>query len=151
MKRTKNARKMHMVFNVQSGTVEVKMHENEFTVHRRGIWQVPRGEFFQELEFCVRWCMSGDVVDVWLLLRERLAHHPLVFFSFSSSQTHPCPPVPFHHVFSQSPNNLTPHLTSTHQTYSSFPGNTYSIRNIGRGTARVFFAQAMQTTVQDDE
>ncbi len=44
MKRTKNSRKMHMVFNVQSGTVEVKVHENEFTVHRRGIWQVPRGE-----------------------------------------------------------------------------------------------------------
>ncbi len=30
-------------------------------------------------------------------------------------------------------------------------GNTYSIRNVGSGTARVFFAQAMQTTVQDDE
>jgi centromere protein C len=44
MKRTKNSRKMHMVFNVQSGTVEVKVHENEFTVHKGGIWQVPRGE-----------------------------------------------------------------------------------------------------------
>lgn len=43
MKRTKNSRKMHMVFNVQSGTVEVKVHENEFTVHKGGIWQVPRG------------------------------------------------------------------------------------------------------------
>jgi hypothetical protein len=43
MKRTKNSRKMHMVFNVQSGAVEVKVHENEFTVHRGGIWQVPRG------------------------------------------------------------------------------------------------------------
>ncbi|KAH8716929.1 kinetochore CENP-C fungal-like protein [Phaeosphaeriaceae sp. PMI808] len=42
MKRTKNSRKMHMVFNVQSGTVEVKVYENEFTVHRGGIWQVPR-------------------------------------------------------------------------------------------------------------
>ncbi|KNG51104.1 cupin domain-containing protein [Stemphylium lycopersici] len=31
MKRTKNSRFMHMVFNVQSGTVEVRMHENEFT------------------------------------------------------------------------------------------------------------------------
>jgi hypothetical protein len=46
MKRTKNSRKMHMVFNVQSGTVEVKLHENEFTVHRGGIWQVPRGELY---------------------------------------------------------------------------------------------------------
>jgi hypothetical protein len=44
MKRTKNSRKMHMVFNVQSGAVEVKVHENEFTVHRGGVWQVPRGE-----------------------------------------------------------------------------------------------------------
>ncbi|KAF1844663.1 cupin domain-containing protein [Cucurbitaria berberidis CBS 394.84] len=46
MKRTKNSRKMHMVFNVQSGTVEVKVHENEFTVHRYGIWQVPRGNMY---------------------------------------------------------------------------------------------------------
>jgi hypothetical protein len=46
MKRTKNSRKMHMVFNVQSGVVEVRVHENEFTVHRGGIWQVPRGELF---------------------------------------------------------------------------------------------------------
>ena len=45
MKRSKNSRKMHMVFNVQSGAVEVKVHENEFTVHKDGIWQVPRGEF----------------------------------------------------------------------------------------------------------
>lgn len=45
MKRSKNSRKMHMVFNVQSGTVEVKVHENEFTVHKGGIWQVPRGKF----------------------------------------------------------------------------------------------------------
>jgi hypothetical protein len=43
MKRTKNSRYMHMVFNVQSGTVEVKVHENEFTLHRQGVWQVPRG------------------------------------------------------------------------------------------------------------
>jgi hypothetical protein len=43
MKRTKNSRYMHMVFNVQSGTVEVRMHENEFTVHKQGVWQVPRG------------------------------------------------------------------------------------------------------------
>jgi len=43
MKRTKNSRIMHMLFNVQYGTVEVKVHENEFTVHKGGIWQVPRG------------------------------------------------------------------------------------------------------------
>jgi hypothetical protein len=44
---------MHMVFNVQSGTVEVKVHENEFTVHKQGIWQVPRGTLFSLLpSFC---------------------------------------------------------------------------------------------------
>lgn len=46
MKRTKNSRIMHMLFNVQYGTVEVKVHENEFTVHKGGIWQVPRGTLF---------------------------------------------------------------------------------------------------------
>jgi centromere protein C len=46
MKRSKNSRKMHMVFNVLSGAVEVKVHENEFTVHKGGIWQVPRGESY---------------------------------------------------------------------------------------------------------
>ncbi|KAI8943595.1 hypothetical protein NX059_001587 [Plenodomus lindquistii] len=71
MKRTKNSRMMHMIFNVQYGTVEVKVHVNEFTVHRGGIWQVPRG-------------------------------------------------------------------------------NTYSIKNVGNGTARVFFAQAREAAVQED-
>ncbi|KAH6642439.1 cupin domain-containing protein [Boeremia exigua] len=46
MKRSKNSRRMHMVFNVQYGTVEVRVHENEFTVHRGGIWQVPRGNTY---------------------------------------------------------------------------------------------------------
>ena len=45
MKRTKNSRYMHMIFNVQSGTVEVRMHENEFVVHKMGVWHVPRGMF----------------------------------------------------------------------------------------------------------
>ncbi|KAI0584252.1 Mif2 multi-domain protein [Pyrenophora tritici-repentis] len=72
MKRTKNSRYMHMVFNVQSGTVEVRMHENEFTVHKQGVWQVPRG-------------------------------------------------------------------------------NTYSIKNIGSGTARIFFAQARELHVQEED
>ncbi|KAF2129105.1 hypothetical protein P153DRAFT_367380 [Dothidotthia symphoricarpi CBS 119687] len=46
MKRSKNSRKMHMVFNVQSGTVEAKVDENEFTVHKSGVWQVPRGNIY---------------------------------------------------------------------------------------------------------
>ncbi|KAL1795446.1 hypothetical protein ACET3X_005670 [Alternaria dauci] len=70
MKRTKNSRYMHMIFNVQSGTVEVRMHENEFVVHKMGVWQVPRG-------------------------------------------------------------------------------NTYSIKNIGSGTARIFFSQARELHVED--
>lgn len=49
MKRSKNSRKMHMVFNVQSGALEVKVHENEFTVHKGGIWQVPRGKLCTHL------------------------------------------------------------------------------------------------------
>jgi centromere protein C len=44
MKRTKNARRMHMCFHVQSGAVEVKIHENQFVVRRGGVWQVPRGK-----------------------------------------------------------------------------------------------------------
>ncbi|PSN68382.1 hypothetical protein BS50DRAFT_587562 [Corynespora cassiicola Philippines] len=45
MKRTKNSRRMHMVFHVHAGAVEVKMHDNEFSVHKGGVFQVPRGEF----------------------------------------------------------------------------------------------------------
>ena len=52
MKRTKNSRYMHMIFNVQSGTVEVRVHENEFTVHKQGVWQVPRGTFFLIIILC---------------------------------------------------------------------------------------------------
>ncbi|KAG9195779.1 hypothetical protein G6011_00900 [Alternaria panax] len=72
MKRTKNSRYMHMIFNVQQGVVEVRMHENEFVVRKNGVWQVPRG-------------------------------------------------------------------------------NTYSIKNIGSGTARVFFSQARELHVDDAE
>lgn len=37
------------------------------------------------------------------------------------------------------------------QTNSSHAGNTYSIRNVGSGTARVFFAQAREMNAQDEE
>ncbi|KAI4649802.1 uncharacterized protein J4E79_009648 [Alternaria viburni] len=80
MKRTKNSRYMHMIFNVQSGTVEVRVHENEFTVHKQGVWQVPRAN---------EWSITT--------------------------------------------------------------GNTYSIKNIGSGTARVFFAQARELHVEEAE
>ncbi|CAI6330421.1 unnamed protein product [Periconia digitata] len=46
MKRSKNSRRMHLVFHVQSGAVEVKVHENVFTVHRGGVWHVPRGNTY---------------------------------------------------------------------------------------------------------
>jgi hypothetical protein len=39
---------------------------------------------------------------------------------------------------------------SNTQTDLSCPGNTYSIKNIGSGTARVFFAQAREVTAQID-
>ena len=52
MKRSKNSRKMHMVFHVVAGALEVKVHENEFTVHKGGLWQVPRGEL-QTIVPCV--------------------------------------------------------------------------------------------------
>jgi hypothetical protein len=40
---------------------------------------------------------------------------------------------------------------SERETDQSYAGNTYSIRNIGSGTARVFFAQAREMNVQDEE
>jgi hypothetical protein len=76
MKRTKNSRKMHMVFNVQSGTVEVKVHENEFTVHRGGIWQVPRGMFY----------LSYIFISPIFLSRTASAKHALVFANFGTSR-----------------------------------------------------------------
>jgi hypothetical protein len=33
----------------------------------------------------------------------------------------------------------------------SYAGNTYSIRNVGSGTARVFFAQTREKTAGDEE
>ncbi|KAF2792147.1 hypothetical protein K505DRAFT_326353 [Melanomma pulvis-pyrius CBS 109.77] len=72
IKRTKNSRRMHMVFHVTAGAVEVKVHDSDFTVHKGGVWQVPRG-------------------------------------------------------------------------------NTYSIRNVGSGTSRVFFSQAFEKTAEAEE
>ncbi|KAF2471291.1 uncharacterized protein BDR25DRAFT_260740 [Lindgomyces ingoldianus] len=45
-KRTKNCRRMHMVFFVQTGTVTVRVHDNEFTIRKGGLWQVPRGNTY---------------------------------------------------------------------------------------------------------
>ncbi|KAF1831065.1 hypothetical protein BDW02DRAFT_582393 [Decorospora gaudefroyi] len=69
MKRSKNSRLMHMVFNVQFGTVEVRVHENEFTVHKQGVWQVPRGMLLLSLMFHISFfsaptqhrCVGGKI------------------------------------------------------------------------------------------
>ena len=63
MKRTKNSRYMHMIFNVQSGTVEVRMHENEFVVHKMGVWQVPRGMF------CAFFVFARLLSSIWMAMR----------------------------------------------------------------------------------
>jgi hypothetical protein len=44
LKRPKNSRRMHMVFFVATGTVEVTVHQSSFTIHHGGVFQVPRGE-----------------------------------------------------------------------------------------------------------
>jgi len=44
IKRPKNSRRMHILFFVATGAVEVQVHQNEFTIHRGGVFQVPRGE-----------------------------------------------------------------------------------------------------------
>ncbi|KAF2281479.1 uncharacterized protein EI97DRAFT_429505 [Westerdykella ornata] len=44
IKRSKNSRRMHMVFHVTRGRVEVSVNEeNVFGVGKGGVWQVPRG------------------------------------------------------------------------------------------------------------
>ncbi|KAF2741936.1 hypothetical protein M011DRAFT_301997 [Sporormia fimetaria CBS 119925] len=45
-KRRKNSRRMHMVFHVTKGAVTVHVHENEFVVHKGGVFTVPRGTYW---------------------------------------------------------------------------------------------------------
>lgn len=51
-KKTKNARRMHMVFFVFYGKVEVTVNETTFIIGKGGMWQVPRGIF--SFSFCER-------------------------------------------------------------------------------------------------
>jgi centromere protein C len=45
VKRSKNSRRMQMVFTVMEGAAEVMVADsNVFTVHKGGVWQVPRGK-----------------------------------------------------------------------------------------------------------
>ncbi|KAI1095418.1 Mif2/CENP-C like-domain-containing protein [Rostrohypoxylon terebratum] len=48
-KRTKNSRKMHMVFFVHSGSVEVTVAQTEFRIGKGGMWFVPRGNHYSIL------------------------------------------------------------------------------------------------------
>lgn len=43
-KRSKNSRRMHMVFCVLSGKVNVTVGDAEFSISKGGVWMVPRGE-----------------------------------------------------------------------------------------------------------
>lgn len=52
IKRSKNSRRMQMVFTVMEGAAEVMVNDNVFTVHRGGVWQVPRGKWsFSSIRF----------------------------------------------------------------------------------------------------
>ena len=43
-KRAKNSRRMQMAFYVASGGVQVTVGDSTFTIHKGGVWQVPRGQ-----------------------------------------------------------------------------------------------------------
>jgi centromere protein C len=44
-KRTKNSRKMQMIFFVHEGKVTVEVGDIKFGMSKGGVWQVPRGTF----------------------------------------------------------------------------------------------------------
>lgn len=48
-KRTKNSRRMQMIFFVHIGKVKVEVAGTTFTITRGGVWQVPRGAFLHSL------------------------------------------------------------------------------------------------------
>jgi centromere protein C len=43
-KKMKNSRRNHMVFWVFSGRVDVDVSNNQFSIGKGGMWQVPRGK-----------------------------------------------------------------------------------------------------------
>lgn len=45
-KKTKNSRRVHMVFFVHLGKVEVEVADCRFSITKGGVWQVPRGKVF---------------------------------------------------------------------------------------------------------
>ncbi|KAL2066524.1 hypothetical protein VTL71DRAFT_2595 [Oculimacula yallundae] len=46
VKKSKNSRKMQMVFFVFYGRVQVTVNDNVFSIGKGGMWQVPRGNFY---------------------------------------------------------------------------------------------------------
>lgn len=62
MKRAKNSSSMQLVFHVQSGAVEIRVHENVLIVRRGGVFQVPRGKSLLSFEHTPRTNMydGGD-------------------------------------------------------------------------------------------
>jgi centromere protein C len=46
VKKPKNSKRMHMVFYVSHGRVQVDMNGVQFTAGKGCVFQVPRGEFF---------------------------------------------------------------------------------------------------------
>jgi centromere protein C len=95
IKRTKNSRRMHMSFHVTKGAVEVNVNNNLFTVHKGGVWQVPRGEFlpfsslFSALFFHSSLCFFICTTAVALCLS--LARHLMARYTFVSA--FPCCPT----------------------------------------------------------
>jgi hypothetical protein len=90
MKRTKNSRRMHMVFHVESGAVEVKVHENVFTVHRGGVFQVPRGMLILFSASCLLSLSSFSVTQhlslfLYTFLYDR-SHFMLIAWSDNGSR-----------------------------------------------------------------
>lgn len=94
MKRTKNCRRMHMVFTLQSGTVEAKVNDNEFTVHRGGIWQVPRGKshfILASLFSCLGFSLAPHLSNIF-------AHLSCCLHAYHKDCPYPRPQVGISHA-----------------------------------------------------
>ncbi|KAF2454398.1 hypothetical protein BDY21DRAFT_352763 [Lineolata rhizophorae] len=64
LKRSKNSRNMQMVFFLHSGTVTTRIGDHEFTIHKGGVWQVPRGELAEFSFFSLNFSLSfGNCVS----------------------------------------------------------------------------------------
>lgn len=45
-KKLRNSKRMHMVFFVHQGRVDVRVEDTEFSIGKGGLWQVPRGNMY---------------------------------------------------------------------------------------------------------